>query len=292
MALPTLATFIDEHEGLERLLREYALTKRGRRSVDNFIVEGWERGGAQELRASNSRARIEFLRAALKTFADSDAVSAASEFFFLTLAPMEFSVPLEEAAGFDHETIKSWARGLLEGFHYVGIVEAAYYSNYSSIPGVRGATVSWHVHAVLWGCDEKSVKAVVDTVNRDYVALIPGGKPADKRSLGAESVASKIVYMLKGQVKEYRVYPVKREEMNKETGEFTTPLTGKWKQRKRPLRKGDAVKMLKVVGERTIPMLCFSGGDGATIWTDAQAGARQVIMKQNDITERLIGLPH
>ncbi|WP_432287675.1 hypothetical protein SLT36_11960 [Aminobacter sp. BA135] len=290
MALPTLATFIDEHEGLDRQLREYALTKWGRRLVDDVVVESWTRGGAQELRASNSQARIEFLRATLKTFGASDAVSAASKFFFLTLSPKEFAVPLEEAAGFDQETIKSWAGGLLGGFHYIGIVEAAYYSNYSSVPGVPGATVSWHVHAVIWGCDESSLKAVVQAVNRDYDALLPGGKPADKRSLSAESVASKIVYMLKGQVREYRVYPAKREEMNEETGEFTTPLTGKWKQRKRPLRKGDAAKMLKVVGERTIPMLCFSGGEGAAIWASAQAHARQVIMELNDVTECLIGL--
>ncbi|MBA8910688.1 hypothetical protein [Aminobacter ciceronei] len=288
MALPTFASFREEHKSIERQLREYALTKWGRRLVDEITVEGWKRGGAQELRASNNRARIEFLRATLKTFAASEAVSAGSEFFFVTLSPKEFAVPFEEAAGFDQETIKSWAGGLLEGFHYIGIVEAAYYSNYSIVPGTRSTTVSWHVHAVAWGCDKRSVEAVVDAVNRDYKALIPGKRPADKRTLDAEGIVPDIIYMLKGQLRDYRVYLLKREEMNEETGEFTTVLTDDFEQKKRPLRKGDAVKMLKVMGTRTIPMLCLSGGEGAAIWADAQAEARQIIMKQNEITERLI----
>jgi len=284
MALPTQDTFTAEHEEIEKAMKAYALTKRGRRNVEAQTMECWTREGAAQLRSNSARARIEFMKAATAELA-SRRWRPQESFFFITLAPRQFAVRIEDAATFDHESVKTWAAGLLHGLDYVGIVEAAYYSNYSVEGGEKGKpAVSWHVHALLWGTDADTVDAIKTWVTDRYQPLLPRGKVAHVRALGYGGARSRLIYMLKGQTKEYRVYPFVDDDFDLETGEVTT--SGKWRQRKRPMRKVDLARMYGVIGERTIPTLCFAGGAGEPMLGAAEAKARQALTDENTATER------
>lgn len=284
MAVPTPETFTAEHEEIEKAMKAYALTKRGRRNVDAQTMECWTREGAAQLRSNSARARIEFMKAAVAQLV-SRRWRPQESFFFITLAPRQFAVNIEDAAAFDHERVKTWAAGLLHGLDYVGIVEAAYYSNYSAEVGVKGKpAVCWHVHAIVWGTNASTVKAIEAEVSRENQPLLPHGRVAHVRALGLGGARSRLIYMLKGQTKEYRVYPFVDDDVDLETGEITT--SGKWKQRKRPLRKVDHARMYGVMGERTIPMLCFAGGAGEPMLSAAEDKARQALTDENTATEQ------
>ncbi|WP_156940738.1 hypothetical protein [Mesorhizobium sp. LSJC265A00] len=209
-------------------------------------------------------------------------MTRGKKFYFLTLAPRMFAVPLEEAPDFDHSILQSWAERLLSGHTYIGIVEAAFYGNFGLVPGSR--TVSWHVHALLWDTNERSVQAINDAVDGAHDALLPGGHAGDMMELGVRGAASHIIYMLKGQLKEYRCGPTKKEKVDPKTGE----IVNKWWQQKRPLRTGDLAKMMKVMAARTIPGLCFAGGAGRVIWQTAEAQATTRIAEENaSVVEKL-----
>lgn len=281
MAVPTRGTFTEEHEEADRRLRKYALTKRGRRAIDGSIISEWSRSGAEELMSNNARARIEFMGAALEQFERRHRKTTGRSFFFLTLAPKAFAVPLADASNFNHSRLQAWAAELLTGFDYIGIVEAAFYGNIGVNPEMRGQTVSWHVHALVWNAEERNVQGLVDAVNRDNEPLLPGSHAATVKKRGATGAAGRLIYMLKGQRKEYRAYRLKEEKVDHETGEITTPAVGRWRQRKRTMRTGDLAKMSKVMAGRTIPILCFSGGAGRGFWMIARINARKSIGRAN-----------
>jgi hypothetical protein len=89
---------------------------------------------------------------------------------------------------------------------------------------------------------------------------------------GAEALG-KTLYMLKAPQSEHRVYPMKAEEIDEETGEFLRRPTGRFKQKKRPLRSGDMAKMCKVLAEKCLDQLAFAGGAGKPVLKAIRADA-------------------
>ncbi|RWP18021.1 MAG: hypothetical protein EOR01_23670 [Mesorhizobium sp.] len=237
--------------------------------------------------AINVRSRIQLAWAADREFDKVVSRRPEETFHFVTLAPKQFAVPIALAPTFDQKTLKAWAKDQLRGLNYVGMIEAAYYSNYNPVPGSRSAMVSWHIHAIVWGCSERRIGAVADEVNAVCEPLIPGRPAAHVRIMANHTAAKRIFYMLKIALENYRVYPI-RETSDPDTGEITVSATGEWIQKKDRLRPGEAVKMALVMGKRSLPMLMFSAGEGTAVWTKALALTRARIRRADERFRRKI----
>lgn len=288
MKILSLAAFRKVHREFETMLRDYSTTARGRKAFDAGTLQRMERRKAKSLFAINVRSRIQLASAADHEFDNVVSRRPDDGFYFVTLAPKEFAVPIAVAPTFDQKALKAWAKDHLRGLNYVGIIEAAYYSNYNPIPGRRSAMISWHVHAIIWGCSERRIVGMVGGVNAGCEQLIPGRPPAHVRTMTSHTAAKRIFYMLKIAIDNYRVYPRKGEIVDPLTGEVTVGNTGAMIQKKDRLRPGEAVKMAIVMGKRTLPTLMFSAGEGTTVWRKTLALARTRIRRADDMHRRRI----
>lgn len=277
----TLERLIEALSSLNQRMREYALTKRGRAAIDDRTLERLKTRAAGSLYATNTRARIECAKAVDGAFRKLIQEKGHDEFFFVTLTPKQFAVRASEAASFDHETIKNWVMEVLNGFNYLGMVDAALYTNINVVPGYRDEMVSWHIHAIVWGCAEHRIRAVEAGIESNHDALIPGRVVAMVNRWKAAGAAGRLVYLFKGVISEYRVFAKKQELVDPSTGEIIAAGTGAFRQKKRDLRPGNAAKMMKIVGERTLPMLAISGGEGDGVLERAWSRASAVIARED-----------
>lgn len=288
MKILSFAAFLKVHREFETMLRDYSTTARGRKAFDAETLLRMERRIAMSLFAINVRSRIQLAGAAGREFQKVILRGPDEDFHFVTLAPKQFAVPIAIAPTFDQKTLKVWAKAQLRGLNYVGMIEAAYYSNYNPVPGRRSAMISWHVHAIVWGCSERRLVAMADRVNAVEEPLIPGRKAAHVRTMKSGTAAKRIFYMLKIAIDNYRVYPRKGEIVDCRTGEISIGNTGATIQKKDRLRPGEGVKMAIVMGNRTLPTLMFSAGEGVVVWTKALALTRARIRRADEIFKRRI----
>ena len=279
--LITLPRFVDAHWARDAQLKDYMLTARGQLAFDEATAQRLEHRAAGSLFATNTRARIAFATAAERAVSQLVEDGSIDTFFFLTLAPRDFACPLADAADFDEFSVRFWALPLLLGFHHLGVIEAALYSNANVLPGTRGPMVSWHGHVLGWGSPKRKFDALVMRVNGDHEPLIPGRTAAHVRLLTPRQAVGRAIYMLKAPLNEYRVYPRKHEVVDPQTGEILELPTGAFQQKKRDLRPGDAVKMCKALGSRTLPMLVFAGGEGARLLGSIHLNALSSIVRED-----------
>ena len=80
--------------------------------------------------------------------------------------------------------------------------------------------------------------------------------------IAKELAVGKVLYMLKAPLKDYRAYPKVTEMHDLETGEVHIVPTGRIRQRKQDLKPGLAVRMCKVLGDKTMDQLIFAGRGG------------------------------
>jgi hypothetical protein len=105
------------------------------------------------------------------------------------------------------------------------------------------------------------LKALVDAVSAKYPSLIADLPSADYRLIKPEHLEGKVLYMLKSP-HEYRVWPKKDEVIDPETGEITVQSTGRYRQKSRKLRRGDQVRLFRVMQDRYLDHLMLGGGAG------------------------------
>lgn len=82
------------------------------------------------------------------------------------------------------------------------------------------------------------------------------------------------------------MYRKKKQEIDWENGEISTAFTGKFRQRKREIRPGNAVRMVKVMGSRTMPELAFGGGNGVALLERVEGAVRRMLEKEDRDTKR------
>jgi hypothetical protein len=243
------------------------------------VLDELDPSATNYLYANNFDARIRFARVAARQIGEM--VQASDETFsWVTLAPKKFVVAEHAAASFDPKRIQAWTRQELHGLNFTGMVEAALYSNVGDImAGVR-RVVAWHVHVISWGVSEARLTAIMDCINRRYDALLPGVDPAFGVPLAKQEVGRKAVYMLKAPQSEYRVYAKRAMRIDRETGEITTPTTGRFKQKKQPLRPGDMVRMCNVLADKHLHRLMFAGGAGVPLLHAIRAEALMPLRRE------------
>ena len=118
---------------------------------------------------------------------------------------------------------------------------------------------------LVWGPTEAELAARIDDINRRFITAIPGHTAAHYRPLQLEEVFGQGLYMSKGQINEYRVWPRTEDLVHHETGEVIKVNTGDYEVKKRPLRPGDAIHLCRAFAFRTIDSLAFANGDGRAV---------------------------
>jgi len=263
-------SFKTAHEQFHQKWRNYAVGGRGRHIIDDVVFSRSERRSARTLYATNVPARIEFAQAAWEVLHEFAQASGVKDYWFVTLAPKKFAMPIERAARFDHRELQRWTEKVLRGHSFFAVVEAAYYGNHAI--GGRSKTISWHTHALVWNSSTVRLQNIVNRVNKQYPAHLPGGLAADVRAGKLRGAAGSLCYMLKGCLFEYRMWKQDGGYISPHTGEIFEPRI---RQKKRPIRPGDAVKIARVMGDRTIPELTFGMGSGHGLWQRIVERARQ-----------------
>jgi hypothetical protein len=240
--------------------------------------------GSLYLYANNTKARVQFGRAFLDTLrrplqSPRDKNLLRCPIYLVTFTLKRFCCSVEEAKDYDLRPLQAWVRQQMEGLSYLGMVEAAFYSNFNVQTGLcvlpdedeakkvktsernRGQTISWHVHLLVWGVPRAVLKALVDEVSAKHPSLVPGLPSADYRLIPPEHFDGKILYILKSP-REYRVWLKKREETDPDTGEITVQPTERYRQKSRRLRRGDGVRMFQVMHDRYLDGMMLGGGAG------------------------------
>lgn len=185
--------------------------------------------------------------------------------FFVTLINREHTVPRRSGARFDPRRVVGWTHAELQGFNYVGMVEAAYFSNLKTLGGPNRRYLSWHTHMLLWGPTEAELAERIEGINRRFITGVPGRTAAHYRRLELEEVFGQGLYMTKGQINEYRAWPKRIEVANPDTGEVLKLPTRNYTVKKRPLRPGDAIHLCRAFAGRTINDLAFAARDGRAV---------------------------
>lgn len=208
------------------------------------------------LYANNAEARINYARITADHMVRAvEQLPNDQTVFWVTLVRREYAVREDEAHAFNINRLKRWIHQLLQGCNYVGMVEAALFTNLDVVGAAFKRTVSWHVHCQLWGVSEEQIAQICDDANDRYRTIVPGIEAAHYRPLKDSEVAGQAYYMSKGQISEYRVWARKERMADCATGEIAVQTTGRFISKKRDLRPCDLARMCMVFAGRTLDQL-------------------------------------
>lgn len=259
--LLSIERFVEAHNEHDAKLKKYMLDPRSRGTITDAVFDDLKNASATSLKAINAGARTAVAQRAHALFGHQIQESPWLGYSFVTLAPINFSVPLKEASSQDWQELKRWAAENLKGFDYFGVVEAAFFSNYSLPTTPLDQTISWHVHLLTWEAKPNELNSLADEINSHVESLIPGRIAAHVKHLKSpEAALRRVPYLLKGPLSDYRVFPFagRPEE---------------FRIRKRALRPGDAAKLCQIFQGTTIPELCIYGGKGKALFRTAMSDA-------------------
>ncbi|TPJ77139.1 hypothetical protein [Mesorhizobium sp. B2-6-2] len=278
----TKSVFIKTHDKIDEVIAKKLLTPLGEELLNIDLRDALLEREAKCLYAINKRSRIAFAKSVYRTFKRIiNNKGKKATYHFVTLAPARFAVPISQASAMDVARIIKWTRRHLGKCHFVACVEAAIYPNLAKAGIAREIVVSWHVHAIVWGVKREAVKERVDRVTKRCPSLLPGVPAGHVATFTADEILGRVWYALKAPCSEHNVYPMKTEDVNGETGEIFTVATGRFRQKKREIRPGNAVRMVGIMGTRTIPDLAFGGVKGAAFLERAEKAARRTLEKQD-----------
>jgi hypothetical protein len=274
-ALITLPRFIQAHCEHDAKLKNYFISKKGRRLFDAEVLEELKDRNALLFPAINRRARIAVARAA-----DESGRAFAGRWskpaYFVTLAPPEAAMPLSEANEFDTGILIEWTRLMLGDFQFIGAVDTALYTNLALCSAYSGPTVSWHVHLVVWGCAEADLSERIEHINTMSRSIIQGRSPAHFRKISPKQVPGRLLYALKAPLKESRILGSPKQQSETQVAQSAVI-----KVKKRPFRPGDAVRICKVLKGHNLLQLIFANGQGERLKRRIVADARALIQRRD-----------
>jgi hypothetical protein len=130
------------------------------------------RAEAESLAAVNPHARICWAEAVCQDLSDFLGLDSEHPFpdhplFMVTLVDTSCTTAVA-GEQIDIRTFKNTLRRGLKGLSYLGMIEPALYVNVSKEADYSGKRcVSWHLHAIVWGCTRREIKKRVKRLNDD-----------------------------------------------------------------------------------------------------------------------------
>ncbi len=263
------------HRKRDHVLQKYLhVARAGSQRLDRAARLELDPSAAQLLPANNLAARTAYAEIVDRhVTAHLRRRGATAPLFWVTLVAEQFTMGLGAAAGFNPRRLMAWTRTVLGPCHFVGVVEAALYTNVKLVFHGRQRAVSWHVHLLLWGPTAAEVAARRADLNRRFRTFLPGVAAAHVAPITLDQLTAKSCYMLKTPFTDYRIYARRREHVDWETGEVTTVATGRFTQKKRDLRPGDMTRLCRILAGRSIDQLTFATGDGRAVLADVNREA-------------------
>lgn len=273
--MTTLDTFIAAHIDAHWGRRDYLHPGyKSRPSLNRATQATFDQRQALFLHANNMWSRTRYAGVFgehLERFAAQ--LAAGERIFLVTLVNRDHTVPRKTAAAFDVARVKGWVHQVLRGTSYVGMVEAAYFSNLRLLDPFEHRHVSWHTHILLWGITEAELVARCNEINGRYVTAVEGVPAAHYRVLQLEEVFGRSIYICKAPLAEYRLWARKKECFDRDTGEIFECFSGRFRVRSRPIRPGDWVHMSSVFIDKHLTQLAFAAGEGRQILRGINAEA-------------------
>ena len=221
---------------------------------------------AFNLSACNYTARIEYAHIALDHITGfTSSLPRSTPVVWVTLIRDSYTVRYDEAADFELFKLRQWVQFELRGASFIGMTEAALYTNAEEVRPEWKRAISWHPHLLVWGISKQRMREIRDSINVRFRTLIPGVKPAHFRTLKPEEVEGQVLYMLKAPVNEYRIIPKTRKVVDPVTEKALREPTGQFGSKKYQLGPGELVRMANLMADKTLDGLAFAAGEGKTV---------------------------
>ena len=258
--LPLLAD-IDSYEHIHRQrddwLKRYVLCER--RDWQSMPLSTWQEmltRNASHLFPCNAEARIAVAKI-ICAEAETLRIADATPHHWVTFAPRSMVMPIEIAHNFDVRRLQAMVRQALGQIPFYGFVEAALYIDWGPdgpAPGKR--FVSFHVHFIGWNTPRDVLKQALRPLCERHENMV-GRSSVWVRGIRPDEVESKLLYMSKGQIKEYRINAKAGCEIDETTG----VITQNTRQQKRWMRTGEHVRMCNVLQDHRVDQLFFGNGE-------------------------------
>lgn len=285
-AILTRARYEEAHNDIHDMIRRYVTTNWATqiRAQDRDLIERTMNRSAKDHYAVNPRARIEFNRVRGDILRQAFQSRREQEYYFVTMAPRDWLTGLASARRFDLAPLRQNSADFMEEGHYVGTIDAAFYSNIWRPLGKHPVRrIAWHWHALAWDVREEALARAAAQANVKFMRLLGDRPVLHVRKCTLNQALSRINYMNKMPISEYRLIRKKGREVQDlgifaEVAEEYPPLSS---QKKRPLRPGDAIRAWRALGNRTIDDLLIGGGDGINLNFQALNGSRENIISDD-----------
>ncbi|MGU3539686.1 hypothetical protein [Methylobacterium sp. A54F] len=244
---------------------------------------------AFELPANNATARIAFAEIALEHILADPAIGAGP-LCFVTITPSVSAFPVGDrrarlpivlmsnararrggpAAEFDVFVLQQIARQALGDTPFIGMVEAALFRRWGPDGPSCRDWISWHCHLIVWGIAPREVSRQLAPLRKRHRSMLENVPAAHVDRISLHNVPQKLVYMLKAPQKIYRVGYFSKPWKDRETGKTRQPglhVNKDW------LQTGDRIRLLDVMGHRTLDHLMFGSREGTTLVNAIRAEA-------------------
>lgn len=249
--------FISQHNQIETRLDRYREIYKRERTKDSQA----DQLRADYLYADNFTARIKFARIAVQHITAGTAGPENLPLHFITIIPLKYAMPAEQAGRFKISNFTSWLKRALKGINFIGMAEWAYYPGWPE--GQK--TAHLHGHAITFGSSYDKINARLGSIRRLHQSLLPGYPAATAKHIAASEVESETLYMLKFPSLRYRPYPHKIDFVDPETGVFDKIPTGKMSQNKDNARTGELDLLASIQQEQYLDKMLVGGGRGANL---------------------------
>ncbi|MCW6508457.1 hypothetical protein [Lichenifustis flavocetrariae] len=250
----------------------YTATTSGRTINETLL-----RGAGSALYANNAESRIFFVHIASDHFLAHRGIRQGP-LHLVTFMPAQFVRPMGDqwmpkdrhlraaarragpAAEFDVRVLQAFTRQALHGIPFVGMVEAALFKERTGRWSHRD-WVSWHAHVLTWGATREELRKAVRPLRRKHCSLRKNVSSVHIKYVSYEDLLRQTGYILKAPQKAMREVFLP-EGFNSQTGEIRS---AELRLKKDWLRTGDRVRMLDIMGERTLDHLLFGNDEGTVL---------------------------
>jgi hypothetical protein len=223
---------------------------------------------ARNLRAVNPRSqRIwndAFATTVIDRLIDHKSEETRADVFLVTLCDISCVTEIDDRNP-RIASFKTKLRKGIRGLSFIGTIEPGYYTNIQAGAQVaHKKCVSWHLHVLVWGIEEKVLRSLIRGLNRSgkYRAIAPDKRGADCRKVKKHQLPEVLGYVLKPPTVAYRVSIRARG-----------PVGASSKQGKSLLRHGERLNLFHAMKELTLPDLALAGGEGVDLLAEIKKAA-------------------
>jgi hypothetical protein len=144
-------------------------------------------------------------------------------------------------------TIRQIYAELLSGLNYVGMLDPALYVSTQKTHGVN-RFILFHVHALVWGIDQKQLDEICNGIRRKIKPLLPYASSVDDQPITQGTLLQVISYTIKMPRDQYQLWERTR--------------TRSYQQYKRGINGVNSVRLYGAMRDVRLDQLAVSGGRG------------------------------